>query len=446
MNNNTKIEEYKRYKKKIEVANYLIRFGLLAIFLSIVLTITLTADFNHPKSLIPVFIIIIAFFIILPFAMLPVTIKLNDIITKELDPFKLKYVLENKSSLIYYTSDKYLAVALHTGNYYDVINTCSDGLKTKSKDKRFILNYQSLAYFMLGDITGLKIACSKFEDNSALLKTNSYSVYPIQKLLSLFADEKYSEIAELYENQDYSGRTKSGMLNTEFIYAVTFYKLGETEKAKEIFQKIVNEAPLLNISKLSNDYLSAIEQNTEYVSTTPTEVPQNSNQNNYKKSKGLMKSQVVLSRIGFFLCIFMILVLFIAQKGYNSEIEDAAREYYENCNLIDYYQVDYNGEKIEMFALIKQVDGSVDLCYITETVDTDKTNCHFYAKDLKEGTLYVTHGVLSNLDIMYKVSTNKKDIPDTSYQVFKFKHNGKTQYLYITDITECKFEGLIGHN
>ena len=60
-----KIRSYKKTKKKLEIANYLVRFGLLAIVLTIVLILTLNADFTHPKSLIPVFIIIIAFFFIL---------------------------------------------------------------------------------------------------------------------------------------------------------------------------------------------------------------------------------------------------------------------------------------------------------------------------------------------------------------------------------------------
>ena len=52
--------------------------------------------------------------------------------------------------------------------------------------------------------------------------------------------------------------TPLAKLQTSFTYAIACYKVGDTEKAKEIFENIVDTAPHLNFSKLAEKYLADI--------------------------------------------------------------------------------------------------------------------------------------------------------------------------------------------
>lgn len=443
---NSKIEEYKRYKKKIEVANILIRFGILAIILSSVLALFFTMDNNNRYShALSIFVIFLISFFILPIAIFPIRIKTNKIITEELDPWKLKYLLENKSLNINYTDDKYLSVAYFTGDYQEAINICSDKVKSKCKDKYFYLNWLSLTYFVLGDTVNLKIACSKFDDIASASKTDLYKIIPLQKHLSLFADGKHEELKNLYETEDLSNRVKSSICNFEYIHAVNFYKLGETEKAKELFEKIVNEAPLLNLCELSKEHLTNIENGEEYSKEAIILTPSKSS-NTIKKVNKMQKAQKICSKIGIILSVTCLLFLWLGQCSTNKNLEDAIQKVHPDGELIDYFYLEKDGEKIETLLLIYSSENQLEIGYAVKYKETKETGYIMSAPDFKEGPLYITHGPVSDFDIYFKLCSDKKDIPDDCSQYFKVKIDGKTNYLCVTTIKECTLQGFWGHD
>lgn len=443
---NTKIEEYKRYKKKIETSNILRRAFILTITLVSVLVLFFTMNDNNRYShALSIFVIFLISFFILPIAIFPIRIKTNKIITEELDPWKLKYLLENKSLNINYTDDKYLSVAYFTGDYQEAINICSDKVKSKCKDKYFYLNWLSLTYFVLGDTVNLKIACSKFDDIASTSKTDLYKIIPLQKHLSLFADGKHEELKNLYEKEDLSNRVKSSICNFEYIHAVNFYKLGEIEKAKGIFEKIINEAPLLNLCKLSKEHLIAIENGEEYskepIILTPSECSAT-----IKKVKKMQKAKKICSKIGIILSVICLLFLWLGQFATNRNLENAIQKVHPDGELVDYFYLEKDGEKIETLLLIYSSENQLEIGYAVKYKDTNETGYIMSAPDFKEGPLYITHGPVSDFDIYFKLCSNKKDIPNDCSQFFKVKIDGKTHYLCITTIKECTLQGFWGHD
>ena len=142
----------------------------------------------------------------------------------------------------------------------------------------------------------------------------------IQKHLSLFADGKHEELKNLYEKEDLSNRVKSSICNFEYIHAVNFYKLGEIERAKGIFEKIINEAPLLNLCELSKEHLIAIENGEEYskepIILTPSECSAT-----IKKVKKMQKAQKICFKIGTILSVTCLLFLWLCQYAKSHSFE-----------------------------------------------------------------------------------------------------------------------------
>lgn len=161
--------------------------------------------------------------------------------------------------------------AYYLGDYATVINICWLKLKNEKSlnNKVLYLLFLARSYFILGDLENVRLVCDKFKELTAMEidcdKIRNNHIY--FRFLELYLDEKFSECKALYEGALLKDETYKVLLyeiQTKFTYAISCYKCGDIEIAKENFNYIVSKAPYLNISVISQKYLNAIESNISY--------------------------------------------------------------------------------------------------------------------------------------------------------------------------------------
>ena len=191
------------------------------------------------------------------------TSKLESIITKELNPAKLKEII-NEGGIFAHMPRRHLLAAYYNGDYQQTVDMCNRGLKNCDiKQSWLFYDYLAGVYFQVGDTQSLLQVCEKF-DQIVFINKSVQLYCPLMKLYKLYAKGEYSALQELYDSPEKQKYNKAAYMVCEYIHAVNFYTVGNTEKAKEIFEKISTEAPLLGVGRLAKEQLSQIEQGQEY--------------------------------------------------------------------------------------------------------------------------------------------------------------------------------------
>lgn len=307
--------EYKKTKRCFELANILVRFTLMVIAIVLAISLVFIVDVeNEPSKLILAEIFLLfGLVIVLTVAMVPINVRLNKILTDELNPWKFKYIIENPNRLVKYTADKYLIADFATGDYQGVINICANELK-KTKmptlTRAYFLNWLSYTYFILGDTENLRITCDKFDEISAHNKNVSLA-FPLQKLFRLFTEGKNQEIKALYGSENRIKWTKLKEYGYEYIHAINFYVLGDFETAKGIFEKICTEAPLLNYATLSKKNLQSLNEGKRYIAERDFITPGEPSEILKENEKFVKHGKIAFCVIGAVLALLVVIAFII---------------------------------------------------------------------------------------------------------------------------------------
>ncbi len=164
--------------------------------------------------------------------------------------------------------------AYYKGDYASAINIGQCMLKSKKHEKRRILYIFLLtrSYFEIGDMEKVCEMCELFYTEVKKQKNSEKLIkqYKYMEFARLYSKGDYTACKELYD--DIVSKKEEINLKNErltdiqldFTYAVSLYKCGDTEQAGKIFEQIAAASSTLNYSKLSRDYLKAMEEGVEY--------------------------------------------------------------------------------------------------------------------------------------------------------------------------------------
>ena len=200
----------------------------------------------------------------------------------ELNPEKFKYVIFSNKNFAPHAQDQLLAT-LFSGDYQTAINICTKALKTfpdNTEVKYAYMPYLAKAYFELQDLEKLKIICDKYYEsienpkkdkvienlNSLIQYYHSFCVGNFEYGIS-YCQKRETEISKRTSTR------KINIANNKFYYAITYYKLGNLEKAKQYFEELIEFAPKINMANIAKRYLAAIESGDEKLLENPEILP-----------------------------------------------------------------------------------------------------------------------------------------------------------------------------
>ncbi len=350
---------------------------------------------------------------------------LETILTKELNAPKFKEVI---SSYKWFSPPMfYLILAeYYNGNYSKAISLIDLFLK-KSKSKRLksaFIFLKARIYFEQNDIEHLKEICDYVEVyKKDFVVNHNLDAF---RFYRDYVEERYIDCQKFCNQIDKNLNEKSFQYklvyaNNLFDYAAVYYKTGDYDRAKEYFQALIEYAPQLYISKLSEQYLKAIDKkkrieisvsgcNEQYVEPT---------QNSNKK---------ILLRVVF---IFALLLL-IAPKlingykdyKYNQEVKDfeqklciALDEQYEEYYIVDYFNLTRNDEITDSFCIVKDEKGNYDIGFLTEKSNGEDFEFLCAVEDIKKNNSYCVRSMdgahYVSIDVIMKNEMVAKDYAKT---------------------------------
>ena len=367
--------------------------------------------------------------------------KVEGIALKELNPPKMKAVLEAKG-LYAYMPNRYLTAHYYNGDYQETIDMCNCMLKNKNEKQSWAYyRYIAGVYFQLGDIDGLRTACEKFE--TYRLANPKIDLYcPLMKLYKLYANAKYDELKKLYDSEEKAQYNKATYMVCEYIHAVNFYTLGEKEKAKEIFESISKNAPLLNVGKLSLKQIEGIEQGKEYevnqVKITPNE--------SYELHPKTKKASVyhIIRLCCFTLIIILLAIIVILEikqekinneaKKFENELYGVIDEDYNNFEILAGLNVEKNGKAIEYMVVFENENNELVVGYYVWLPSEQKNEFIADCENVIIGKEYNSDSPCSSYTISYEIFDSKADLPSDYYETKELVLGDKKLYFCVTDI------------
>ena len=371
--------------------------------------------------------------------------KIESIALNELNPPKMKAVLETKG-LYAYLPNRYLTAHYYNGDYQETLDMCNCLLKNK-KDKQPWAYYSYIAgvYFQLGDIDGLKTACEKFEAYKTV--NQRIDIFcPLMKLYKLYANEEYEELKKLYNSEEKAQYNRATYMVCEYIHAVNYYTLGETEKAKAIFKHISKDAPLLNVGKLSAKQIENIEQGKEYETNQVKIIPNES----YELHPRTKKANVyhIIRLCCFALIIFMLAIIAILElkqeqirKEQEEELEQFEKklygvidEAYDNFEVLAGFDVEKNDKTVEYMVVFENENNELIVGYYVWYPDEQKNGFIPDSENVVIGKAYYSDSPCSDYTICYTIYESEGDLPNDYYTMRGFNCNDQKLYICITDI------------
>lgn len=188
------------------------------------------------------------------------------ILTQDLNAELFAYEIDAKKFMIVPEPYRILA-AINTGDYQTVVNLCAKGMARARSDKQKLVYFAALArvYFELGDMEKLQMVCEDFYDyvdqseNTEKLESS----FPLMPYYRCYANGDYEECIAFCKKREGQTSSRIAEINLLFMYAMAYYRLGETETAAQYYQSVASQAPGVYLAKISEQYLAVIAQGTK---------------------------------------------------------------------------------------------------------------------------------------------------------------------------------------
>ncbi len=255
MNNKTAKQIVKGYKIKcaLVVLAYIVILAALTLLMSVNILISMIG------------IVLLAASVRLPFEKLRQK-DIENVIYEDLDPEKFGEILSlgvlkksNRHKMLYYMS---------AGKHDEILNLVEEitPKTTHPIDKCNNLYRIAYVHFERGEYEKLPNIVRKY---SRLQSENPKFAYVLNNFtvfdkFDAFSDDDFEYVVDvcdidLKENDTKKQNHKLTRINVSFYRAVSLYKLGKFDEAKEGFEDIIKFAPKMHKAKLSKEFIDLIE-------------------------------------------------------------------------------------------------------------------------------------------------------------------------------------------
>ncbi len=367
-----------------------------------------------------------------------------NIIFKEANSTKFKNIILNNRYFIPPISYKIYA-SYYSGDYSTTINICQTMLK-KTKSQKATCSYLTImahTYFENNDYENLEKVCQDFEnlyenkEKFEKAKKQNPTIVYYQKFLEV----QYDWCIETCKANTSLNGEKSAYGKVPQIYALynlakVLYVSGDKNEAKEYFKLILELAPNLNISKIANNYLNAI-NNSEELTLDKTEIIIQENYKLYdEKTIVRIKKQHIISCIAVVL-LFCSLGLYVLLKDkFNNQSDEfktkicmALDEKYGEYELLTYFDVKKDDKTIDTICVIEAND-EIDVLSCITHGDED-VSLILYIIDASFNNPYCVKSIGSDYYIGFTVYDSYSEVPQRVYNTFEIDINGTIKYFCV---------------
>jgi tetratricopeptide (TPR) repeat protein len=177
-----------------------------------------------------------------------------------------KFASVMKPSKYFSPSAQYRALgAYYAGDHRETVNICTKAMKSEAGKNRECFYAEKLArtYFELGDDDKLRSVLNYFNKYTAA-STKGEAIrknFPVMDFFAAYLGGDISECERALEaGAEIEKRQYANLYNSQrnFLFAAACFRLGEKERARNIFEEVICDAPKTHFSRLAHKYLDAI--------------------------------------------------------------------------------------------------------------------------------------------------------------------------------------------
>ena len=377
-----------------------------------------------------------------------ININLDFVIFNELNAKKYKEIV-NLSKWFSPSIWQRINASFYSGDYQKTIDICSKKMgQTCSIQAKFkYISIIAQVYFEVDDKEKLRLACNKFDKLLEISsnKEKHMKSFLVFKFYQFYLNQQFDECLRISNDipKNISQKNKYYKIQTiynNFRIGTIYYKLQKIEQAKEYFTKVINSSSNISVTDLSNEYLSRIEKKENDFKSV--EILPNADCKIHTKE---IFFRTLIKNILYYTIVLVVLITslipqfkYLIEKHnyelqmeeYETKLKSAIETEYDYYEIIEYFYVEKNGEKIDFLCVIKTNEG-IDLLSIV-TFDNKKTLSPIkYAESINAETSYCVNSVTSDFYIGFGVCYLKDEIPTESYYITRIASGEKETYLYI---------------
>ncbi|MBE6666533.1 MAG: hypothetical protein E7603_10045 [Ruminococcaceae bacterium] len=444
MNNQTNEQKAKASIKKLKMIGI---FTLLLYLVSMAAIIFLVDDFRFGILCIALACIFyIAFISVLNARTIsfPLILRLDAPLYYEL----IKQGKSVNTSAVYQIQAEYFV-----GHYANVIELCNKKLEDRHVERRwryYLFSFLANAYFNLGEDEKLREVCNKFY---AFLASDRKK----EKVLKRFYDFPFFtvfvngnfEACEQYLKQP-KKQTPLQRISLAFWKARVDLCKGETEEAKNGFEKIIAEAPLVTYAELSKKALEAMENGGDYreavaplaeaENPAPLQPPAIAS---FFKVYNKVLNVILIVLVCFLAVVFLISwVLNLDWDPHDKAVEVLLEEDLGEVDMLETFDLEKDDFWVDSMFLCKNTEfilvGST--YYYTDEeytlyyeIQAQVPLSTLLAEDFRQIT-NVYDAITEECTVTSAFYANREDVPDENYYLTSFVIEDKTFYFTVTKI------------
>lgn len=331
-----------------------------------------------------------------------------------------------------------ISSAISSGDYQTVVNIATKFLldkKANIKVKYYYLSVLARAYFELRDFEKLKVLLAKYEEYKTNYPSKSFlnSSKSVWSYYQYFFEQNYEACKIICKERTLGLRPNAwnarlGRLQNDFLYAIACYENTEIDEAKQVFSSIMQKAPNLYLHTISKKYIEAIQGGQLYFEEILPD-------NNYR-FVGNKKLKVV--RLIRSVALVLIVVVFAALEfipktkelsEYDKKLQVALSQQYTNFEVLDYINVEENGEVKDVLVFVKNERKGIDVGFIITYDNGSSYNVKIVESNITYGS-YSLESFTGNHSVELQIFDQRYTGENSSYATTVIKNCNQQYFVY----------------
>ena len=329
------------------------------------------------------------------------------------------------------------------GNHRQMESILEENVKNyEGNDKNTLLSYLKFVYFETRNKEKLKEVMNRAEEFPKGVAGEFFSNYLNGKYESCFVEcDKIEEWLKNLKNKNKN--LPFEMLRVEFMRAVTYYDMGDSQKSREIFEGIIRKAPDIHYADIASQYLKAMETGEEQFVSIDALFVDRCQVVNPKSQKKRRPWRVALIWILIVALVIGIVWGFLLNSDKNNEPRDEAQVLYDqkihqylNSHYSDYdilYGYRLGGEDIYV---IKSNGKYSIIGYVFDLIEDNDPITAFtiYAENMDVDKRYEASLWSNNYKISFMITDNYYHVSPESFMTEKIELDGNEYYFAIASV------------
>lgn len=367
---------------------------------------------------------------------------------KDFDPDKFNDVTAQWKNSIWRLNE----AAYYSGDYQSALDFSSAALdQAKSKkQKLYYLIRMMRVYLDLDDKEQLADAVKKYREliagDEKLEKASTFADY-----CEKYAAGDYTGALSVDRNVQQASRSPEHpalVLSAKFTTALAYFKSGDRENARPLFEEIVSAAPKFGFAKISQKYLDAIESGSadpEFEKlTVDSSLEDEIGKINAKSAKIRKTRKIILLVLAFILIAELIFLGYMKRHpNYPDWVREAPNEVFVESEVLNCFSLVKDDYFYGTVGVCKTSAGLVVGSYgFIDGEEGETIQFSVLGDHMEEGKHLTASERFEDETVTYEFAfcENKRDVPKDALHVTTVRTKEYDGYLYFISVTSSKDE------